>query len=698
MKGRYLIVAENLNSLLKEAFSGKIVRKDLTKKIKEGANVPIYVLEYLLGMYCATDDEASIEAGVSRVKNILADNFVRPDEAEKIKSKIREMGSYTVIDKVEAKLDPDSDTYRAVFSNLNLRNVIVSDSYIKQFEKLLSGGIWCIIRMNYNRLEDRYDEFDNDAPKGSKKNRVSPFEIEELTPIQLPHMDMQEFFEGRRKFTKDEWMDVLLRSVGMEPTQFETRAKWHLLERIVPLVENNYNLCELGPRGTGKSHIYKEISPNSILISGGQTTVANLFYNMGNKTIGLVGMWDCVAFDEVAGITFKDKDGIQIMKDFMASGSFARGKEEKNANASMVFVGNINQSVDVLMKTSHLFEPFPAAMAYDSAFFDRMHYYLPGWEIPKMRPEYFTNEYGFITDYLAEFLREMRKRSFGDAIEQFFRFGGDLNQRDVIAVRKSVSGLLKLLYPHGEFSRDDVAEVLEYALEGRRRVKEQLKKIGGMEFYDVHFSYLDNDSFDEHFVSVPEQGSGKLIPEGQGKSGHVYTVARGDTGMLGVYKLETELVGGNGKFEVTGIGYDREAKENLKTAQNYFKANKKMISGSINIDDSNFLMHIADCQGIGTTPELALCAFVALCSASLRKPIQSQMCVLGNMSIGGTISKVEELASTMQVCLDAGAKKLLLPMSSAVDIGTVPSELFAKFQTSFYTSPEDAVFKALGLE
>lgn len=691
-------MAENLNNSLKEAFSGKIVRKDLTKKIKEGANVPVYVLEYLLGMYCATDDEASIEAGVSRVKNILADNFVRPDEAEKIKSKIREMGSYTVIDKVEAKLDPDSDTYRAVFSNLNLKNVIVADSYIKQFEKLLSGGIWCIIRMNYNRLEDRYDEFDNEAPKGSKKNRVSPFEIEELTPIQLPHMDMQEFFAGRRQFTKDEWIDVLLRSVGMEPTQFETRVKWHLLERIVPLVENNYNLCELGPRGTGKSHIYKEISPNSILISGGQTTVANLFYNMGNKTIGLVGMWDCVAFDEVAGITFKDKDGIQIMKDFMASGSFARGKEEKNANASMVFVGNINQSVDVLMKTSHLFEPFPAAMAYDSAFFDRMHYYLPGWEIPKMRPEYFTNEYGFITDYLAEFLREMRKRSFGDAIEQFFRFGKDLNQRDVIAVRKSVSGLLKLLYPHGEFGRDDVAEVLQYALEGRRRVKEQLKKIGGMEFYDVHFSYLDNDSFDEHFVSVPEQGSGKLIPEGQGKPGHVYTVARGDTGMLGVYKLETELVGGNGKFEVTGIGYDREAKENLKTAQNYFKANKKMISGSINIDDSNFLMHVADCQGIGSTPDLALCAFVALCSASLRKPIQSQMCVLGNMSIGGTISKVEELASTMQVCLDAGAKKLLLPMSSAVDIGTVPSELFAKFQTSFYTSPEDAVFKALGLE
>ena len=337
-------------------------------------------------------------------------------------------------------------------------------------------------------------------------------------------------------------------------------------------------------------------------------------------------------------------------------------------------------------------------MAYDSAFFDRMHYYLPGWDIPKMRPEFFTNEYGLITDYLAEFFREMRKRNFGDAIEKYYKLGHDLNQRDVIAVRKSVSGLIKLIYPHGEYTKDDVAEILEYALEGRRRVKEQLKKIGGMEFYDVHFSYIDNDSFEEHFVSVPEQSSGKLIPEGQGKPGHIYTVGRGDTGMLGVYKMETEVVGGNGKFEVTGIGYDREAKENLKTAQNYFRANKKLISGSINIDSNNFLTHIADCQGVGTTSDLALCSFVGLCGAALHKPVQSQMCILGNMSIGGTISKVEELANTLQVCFDAGAKKILLPMSSAADIATVPSDLFAKFQTSFYTSPEDAVFKALGIE
>ncbi len=696
-----------LNELLCEHFAGKVVRKDLTKRVKEGANVPTYVLEYLLGMYCATDDEDSVRDGLERVKGILAENFVRPDEAEKIKAKIREVGTYTVIDKLEAKLDPEHDNYKCMFSNLNIKDVIISDNYVKKYEKLLVGGIWCILRLTYNRLEERYDDndrnpigFNADVPgkKRGKKDKISPFEIEELTPIQMPNMDMQELFDQHRAFSKDEWIDVLIRSIGMEPTQITDRAKWHMLERLVPLVENNYNMCELGPRGTGKSHVYKELSPNSILISGGQTTVANLFYNMSSRTIGLAGMWDCVTFDEVAGITFKDKDGIQIMKDFMASGSFARGKEEKNANASMVFVGNINQSVEVLLKTSHLFDPFPEAMAYDSAFFDRIHYYLPGWEIPKMRPELITNEYGFITDYIAEFFREMRKRSFSDVLDRYFCLGNSLNQRDVIAVRKTVSGLIKLIYPNGEVTKEDVREILEYAIEGRRRVKEQLKKIGGMEFYDVHFSYIDNDSFEETFISVPEHGGGKMIPKGYGKPGHLYTIARGDSGMMGVFKLETEMVNGHGKFEVTGIGSSREAKESLRTAQNYFKANRKGVSGSIRVDDFDFLLHIADCQGIGVTGELALCGFVAYCSAALRKPVVPQMVVLGTMSIGGTINRIDELANTLQVCFDAGAKRILLPMSAATDIATVPAELFAKFQTSFYTSPEDAVYKALGIE
>lgn len=674
---------DDLSIKLNENFAGKVVRKDLTQKLKQGANVPIYVLEYLLGMYCATDDEDSINDGVERVKNILADNFVRPDEAEMIKSKIREMGRYTVIDKLTVKLNEKKDIYVAEFSNLGLKDVEIGANYVKEYEKLLGGGIWCIVKLQYYYEEGVKDQ--------------NPFIIDQVTPIQMPSMDIDELIEGRKNFTKEEWIDILIRSIGMEPTQLKEEVKWHMMLRMVPLCENNYNMCELGPRGTGKSHLYKEISPNSILVSGGQTTVANLFYNMSQRKIGLVGMWDVVAFDEVAGITFKDKDGIQIMKDYMASGSFARGKEEKAASASMVFVGNINQSVDVLLKTSHLFEPFPEAMAYDSAFFDRMHFYLPGWEIPKMRPELITDSFGFITDYLAEYLRDTRKRTYGDVIDKYFKLGNNLNQRDVIAVRKTVSGLVKLIYPHGEYSKEDIEEILRYALVGRRRVKEQLKKIGGMEFYDVHFSYIDLDTMEEEFVSVPEQGSGSLIPEGLGKAGHVYTVGVGDSGMIGVYKIETEVVSGSGKFERTGLGSSREAKESIETAFRYFKANSRSISASISTTSKDYLMHIQDVNGVGMTSSLSLAAIIAMCSGALNKPVQSQLAVLGSVSIGGTINKVEDLANTLQVCFDAGAKKILLPMVNAADINTVPPELFAKFQIMFYSGAEDAVFKALGV-
>ena len=486
---------ETLDRKLRAYFDGKIVRKDLTKSIKEGANVPVYVLEFLLGQYCSSDDQSVIDEGIHNVKKILADNFVRPDEAQKILSILRERGSYTVIDKLTVKLNIKEDRYEAEFSNLGIKNIPIQPEYASKYDRLLCGGIWCIVQLEYEFVEE--------------DKRVSPIRIYKLTPIQMPHIDMDEVKNGRKAFTKEEWLTIMLRSSGMEPDNFPERVKWLLLARMVPLVENNFNYCELGPRSTGKSHIYKEISPNSILVSGGQTSVANLFYNIGTKTVGLVGMWDCVAFDEIAGINFKDKDGVQIMKDYMASGSFARGKEEKSASASMVFVGNINQDVSVLLKTSHLFEPFPDAMAYDTAFLDRIHCYLPGWEIPKFRPNSFTNDYGFITDYLSEFLRELRKESFGDALDKYFKLGSNLNQRDTIAVRKMVSGMLKLLYPDGDFGKVEVREVLTFALEMRRRVKEQLKKIGGMEFYDVNFSFVDNDSFEETFVSVPEQGGGK---------------------------------------------------------------------------------------------------------------------------------------------------------------------------------------------
>ncbi|KAA8674821.1 protease Lon-related BREX system protein BrxL [Clostridium sp. HV4-5-A1G] len=672
-----------LNKLL-TYFPGKIVRKDLTKRIKEGANVPIYVLEYLLGMYCSSQDEKVIEEGVHNVKNILAKNYVRPDEAQKIISKLRETGSYTVIDKVSVKLNYKNDTYEAEFSNLGLRGVPVSHTYPLKYERLLSGGIWCIVQMEYY-----YNEGD--------KRRV-PFIVHKLTPIQMPRIDVDEIKAARGEFTDKEWIDVILRSTGMEPDNFSNREKWLHLARLIPLVENNYNFCELGPRGTGKSHIYKEISPNSVLVSGGQTTVANLFYNMASKQIGLVGMWDCVAFDEVAGITFKDKDGVQIMKDYMASGSFARGKEEKNASASFAFIGNINQSVDVLLKTSNLFEPFPEVMGMDTAFLDRMHCYLPGWEIPKYRPEYFTDDYGFITDYFAEIMRELRKISYGDAYNKYFKLGNQLNQRDAIAVKKTVSGMIKLIHPDGNYTKENVEKILRFALEMRRRVKEQLKKIGGMEFYDVNFSYIDLETFNEEYVPVPEQGGGSLIPEGMGKPGHVYHVSRGKSGMIGVFKLETQMTAGNGKFERTGLGSNSAAKESVDTAYRYLKANSKSISGNISTVTKDYLVNVQDLNGIGMTTSLTLSTVIAICSVALNKPPISSMAILGDISIGGTLIKVDELANTLQVCLDSGAKKVILPLTSASDLGTVPPELVGAFNLIFYKSAEDAVFKALGVE
>ncbi len=686
---------ELIREKLRRNFDGRIVRKDLTKKIKEGANVPTYVLEFLLGQYCSSDDEEIVQKGVENVKRILSDNYVRPDESEKVLFKLRQRGSLTIIDQVAVELDLKCDCYEARFSNLGLGGVPISEEYPEKFERLLCGGIWCIVQLEYNSGPTP-DVSQTD--RRSRQNAVSPITIRKLTPIQMPHVDLDELKRGRGAFTKNEWIDILLRSTGMEPDTLKKREKWLLLLRMLPLVENNFNLCELGPRSTGKSHLYKEISPNSILVSGGQTTVANLFYNMSQRTMGLVGLWDCVAFDEVVGIRFKDKDGVQIMKDYMASGSFARGKEEKAASASMVFVGNINQSVDVLLKTSSLFDPFPPEMGTDTAFLDRMHCYLPGWEITKFRPEHFTDDYGFITDYLAEFLRELRKEQHGDALDRHFRLGKNLNQRDTIAVRKMVGGLLKLVYPDGVFEKEDVEEILQLSLEMRRRVKEQLKKLGGMEFYDVNFSYIDNASFEEHFVSVPEQGGGKLIPDGLCNPGQVYTVGRSRSGMIGVFRLESQMLPGTGRFERTGIGCDREAKEATNTALNFLKVNGGRIGGSISTSTKDYIVNYQDLQGIGMTDRLALPTLIALCSIALGKPVLGSSAVLGDISIAGTLINVDELANALQVCLDSGARKVLLPLTSAAELGTVPPDLIGSFNLIFYNSAEDAVFKALGVE
>lgn len=667
-----------IDEISEKVFEGKIVRKDLVAKIKGGANVPIYVLEYLLGMYCNQTDPESIEEGMEKVKKILSENYVRPDEAEKVKSKIKEIGTYNVIDKVSVKLNEKKDRYEGSLSNLGVSNIEINGAYVKKYEKLLSGGIWCIITLTY-----QYDEYNQGE---------SPFKLMKLKPIQIASLDMQEVYSGREEYTKDQWISFILRSTGMEPETFDSDAKWHLLTRMAPLVENNYNLCELGPRGTGKSYIYKEISPNSILLSGGQTTVANLFYNMARKQIGLVGYWDVVAFDEIAGIKFKDKDGVQIIKDFMASGSFARGKEEKNANASMVFIGNINQSVEVLVKTSHLLVDFPPEMNNDSAFFDRMHSYIPGWEIPKLSPRCFTKDFGLIVDYMSEIFRELRKISYGDAFDRYFTLGRDLNQRDTIAVRKTVSALVKLIYPNGKFNKDDIEEILIKALEYRRRIKEQLKKMAGMEFFATNFSYIDNESGEEKYISLKEQGGSKLIPEGQLKVGSLYTVSLSTNNIKGVYKIEGQISTGRGRVTV----FDNKYKKTFENAFNYLKINSKRVNGAINISEKEFYLSVIDEKNIGVSENLTLGGFIAMCSNALNRQVLAQTVILGDMALSGSILEVQSLADSLQMAREAGAKRALIPLLNAKDMGTLPPDILGEVQLIFYQDPIDAVQKALG--
>lgn len=661
-------------------YPGKIVRKDLTKLIKEGANVPIYVLEYLLGMYCSDDNEEIINEGVEKVKNILAKNYVRPDEREIVKSRIKEKGRYKIIDKISAKLNEKKNVYLAEFQNLGINNVFIDDETIKKYQKLLSGGIWCIVTMEY--------VFDENSP-------FSPFMIEEIKPIQMPYFDFDEFVNNRKYFTKEEWIDLIIRSIGMEPNEFDENVKWHLLARLIPFVENNYNMTELGPRGTGKSFVYKELSPYSILVSGGKTTVANLFYNMASKQVGLVGNWDVVAFDEVAGIRFKDNDGIQIMKDYMESGSFVRGKNQIQAKASFVFVGNIDGSIENLVKTSHLLSPFPKEMI-DSAFFDRFHAYIPGWEIPKMRPQFFTDGFGFITDYMAEWMRELQKYNFSNAIEKYFRLGKDLNQRDVKAVKKTVSGLLKLIYPDENYTKEDVREVLEYALRVRKRIKEQLKKIGGMEFYDVNFSYIDIDENKEIFVSLPESASKSLIPNDL-PAGSLYIISTNpETSHKGLIRFDLQIIPGSGKFEHTG--FSNINKDELKEAISYIQANLKRISSSVSFKNFDYHLRATDVNSIGKFSNIELAVFISLCSGILDKKVLPQMVILGSMNIGGAIIGTDNLADSLQIAADSGAKRVLIPAVDMTQIANVPADILGKFQLIIYSDPIDAVYKALGVE
>ena len=702
-------------------FPGKIVRKDLTSLMKRGAGIPTYVLEYLLGMYCATDDEAAIADGMARIRKILAENYVRPEESEKIKSRIRELGQYTVIDKVSARLDEYRDLYVAQFTNLNIEPFVMPDEYVRQHTKILTGGIWCIMRIQYLRPEDIAEDpladiFGDDpdeqhgrARKGRTSGKAkrgpedSPFKIASLTPIQMPSLDLSEFVSHREAFTTDEWIALLLRSAGYEPSALTPRERMHFLTRMVPLVELNYNLCELGPRGTGKSHIYTEVSPYSYLLSGGQTTTAKLFANnaaRAGQRIGLVGHWDCIAFDEVAGMNFRDQNAVQIMKGYMANGTFGRGTESFNAEASMVFEGNINDSVTNVLKTTHLFDPFPPEFNNDSAFFDRIHCYLPGWEVPKMRSDLICERYSLITDCLGEFLHAMRRRDFTHHIDRHFRLNSDFNRRDEIGVRKTFSGLAKLIFPDGKMNREDVRMLLEYAIEGRRRVKEQLKTMAGIEFIDVKLGYADVENPAEvHIVGVLEQTDDALIPDTTPQAGHVFGVGRSVTDEMAVYKLENKAVSGNAAFRMEGVGSNREVRDALNAAFEQFKNCAPRLAAGMHVASKDYLLFCNDLQAKGPSAEVSLAEFIGLCSAASGRPVIAGLVIPGILRLSGSLEPIGNLEDVLRVAKNAGAKRILLPMSSIADLQNVAPELIGAVSPEFYETGDAvaAARRALGL-
>lgn len=661
-----------------DAFPGRVVRKDLVRQVKVGANVPVYVLEYLLGKYCATDDPVAVEAGLRLVNTTLADNIIRPDEAMKAQSRVKERGSQRYIDKVLVRLD--GSKYWAEIVNFGQAFVHIPDTFVRQYERLLEGGVWAQVDVEFRGEEEI-------------SGKVRPFFITDLRPIQMASFSLDDYCAARGAFSTDEWLDFLLRTVGFEPAQFSRRVKLLFLTRLIPLVQRNFNLIELGPRGTGKSFVYRDLSPYAILVSGGKTTVANLFYNMSTRKVGLVGMWDTVAFDEVAGIQFSDKTAIQILKDYMESGSFSRGREELVAEASMVFAGNINQPVETLVRTSTLFQPLPEDMQ-DMALIDRLHFYLPGWEMPKMRNEFFSDHYGFVVDYLAEAMRELRRRSYTEAIDRYFSLGSHLNTRDARAVRRTVSGLVKLLHPAGDPGKDEVQEYLELAIEGRRRVKEQLKKMGAFEYYQTSFSYCDTESMQEHYVGVPEEGGRQLIGADPMPPGSVYTAALTDADSVALHRIEISRMGGGGRLRVTGSP-DRAMKESIVTAFDYIRAHKTRLGIERDIDSYDYHVQIVDLMQSKEGSQGGVAFFIALYSLLRDKAIQAGLVVLGEMTIQGNILAVRSLTEPLHVIMDNGAKRVLIPLSNRRGFLEVPPDIVERVDPIFYSDPLTAALKAL---
>lgn len=672
-----------LDHKLLDLFQGYVVRKDLVRGLKGQSNVPVFVLEYLLANSCSTDDEDKIKEGVANVQRILHDHYVNPDEADLLQAKIKENGHYKIIDKITVRLDPTRDKYWAQISNLNVRDANIDDSIVRSHEKLMTGGIWAIIDMEYD-------------PSQVIGNKIYPFVVGKIRPIQLSNFDDARIRKFRHDFTNEEWLDVLLRSGGYEPHSdgMTDRIKLLLLSRFIPLVESNFNMAELGPRSSGKSFVFKELSPYSMLVSGGQGTAASLFVNNSSGAIGAVGKWDAVCFDESTDELFKDKEVVPLMKDYMESGSFSRaGKSgEKSANASIVLNGNINQPVETVLQTSHLFSPFSDKISEDTAFLDRIGFFLPGWEIIKFAPHHFTDRFGFSTDFFGELMHHLRKDSYVNAIDEYFTFGSQLKQRDTKPIRKTVSGLIKLMHPDGNFTKEDVRRYLEFAIEMRRRVKEQLKRIGGMEFWDTNFSYIDKETHEEVYVSVPEERGSNLIEDTPLPPGMCYT-ATSDGDKVTLVKIEVVTVPGNGKLDIRGTSAT-DVKEDIKNTYNYIRANERAIMSSTKtLSNLDVTVQVTAMLGSTIHRGIGAAVFTAIISSVFGRTLKAALGVLGNISIGGAIERATNFSDRVSLLSENGAKNVIVPMENLPELASLPQTILGKTDVPFYTSAQMLIQK-----
>lgn len=676
---------DNLDLIAAKAFEGFIVRKDLLEQFRKTYPVPTYVIEFLLGRYCSTTNEAEIQEGLEIVKRQLQDRTVRPGEEEYFKSKAKENGSIKIIDIITAKLDTGTDSYVATLPSLQLNKIRISSEIVNANDRMLTGGFYAEIELEYDAAI-------------AQENSGRVFGVISLRPIQLSQRNvLEDYYKGRESFTLEEWKDFLIRSVGMEPMELSEKAKNVLFVRMIPFIERNYNMIELGPRGTGKSHLYQQISPYSHLVSGGKASVAKMFVNMGSGERGLVCKYDVVCFDEVSGISFDQKDGVNIMKGYMESGEFSRGKEPIRADGGVVMVGNFDVDVEHQQRIGHLFGPLPPEMRDDTAFMDRIHAFVPGWDFPKLNKIYFTNHYGLVSDFLAECWTRLRDISRISTVSSNIDYGGALNGRDTTAVNKTLNGLLKLMQPNPEVPISD--EILEWAikiaLEYRRRVKEQQKRIGSAEFRNTHFSYRIGEDGIETFVTTPEIHSENTISEDPLAPGQMWAInAGGQDDPTGLYKIEVNAGPGSG-VKVLNRPAPAPFQESVRYAEQNLYSKAKELVGDRDPRSREFSIQLRAFDASKSGSGMGMAVLMSLCSALLEKSTKGGLVIVGQLNLGGSLDLVYNAVNLAEVAVEKGATTLLIPLNARKQLNDLSDDMITKINIQYYTDLKDCLIKAL---